>query len=925
MEKIKGWTIEDPSEQSGWSIEDGPMAGPIPKSTLASASRQNLDYAKRDMAAADLAANPPAGARVKAAPDWKSQVLKGILPAAGFIGGTAVGGTLGSVAGPLGAIAGGATGAGLGAGLGEAGNQVLERFVPGLGLGDAPQTSREAAGRIFPAMGEATTADLSGSALGKAVPMVARKFLPEGIPSSIPSATEELLRSKGISPSLGERATANAPRMAAYESKAAQTGIAQNIVQNEMAKRNSVITPWANQLAGQDAGVITDATIRNLADQKLAQIAAQQGDQEAAQAAAQSRVGSQIQDLAERLVKRRVDAEALAKASGNEELAQAVSGVNRPQGPIDAGENIIAAVRNKDAAVDAMEQILHEDNVKKPARALGVQVTWPESSQVAGNIYDAHKKAMATSAGSPYSAEAIAPIRRMAAAASPEAAFDSAAQQIYGKDFNQLTADQRKDLINFKDTRPQDWVAISGQVQSRPADIDAALNGRTAVLQTLRKLQRTGESNMSTASLGRLAESMTNDIGNSLPPDLRVEWNAARAFTKGEKAKFNSDYLKGLLRDQNPEAPEKVFAKVVQTGNETDATNLMRLISGDKEAVANLRRGAADYVLNNSETAADALSLLQKKPGIKAVLGDQYEPFFANISQKAQSETLSPGEDRLRKFLNQVIGAKEPSAAFNVAANARERTQEAFPGLVGDIEKASSEPGVSPQFERKQAFLREMARAKGREAIIDGASKNVETAARLKGMLANQPEAQMELGNAIYRHALDNATSSGPFGSPGSNFDPVKFYQEFQAVRPSLARFRSEDSLHELDQFAEAMRVLKLSSEHGEGVASSFHTLGIPKASMSAIGSLGLGIISGHPVSGAAAALGLMANEMTPNLFMRLSLKPGGAKFLLNKMLENPGAGSKATGLASFELQRILSGPDDKGSSIVGAKQPHLN
>ena len=156
-------------------------------------------------------------------------------------------------------------------------------------------------------------------------------------------------------------------------------------------------------------------------------------------------------------------------------------------------------------------------------------------------------------------------------------------------------------VITFADLSPErkqiveNMAVLIPQAQATPMTMGAALDARTGILQLGRQMEKAG-STPSVGVLEQIRKHMTTDIQAQMRPDILPQWLHARATVSANKEAINSAYIKKLFLHENPEVPERVFAKIIETGKESDIARLMDLIGGNKDALANIRRAAADYV-----------------------------------------------------------------------------------------------------------------------------------------------------------------------------------------------------------------------------------------------------------------------------------------------------------------------------------------
>ena len=300
-------------------------------------------------------------------------------------------------------------------------------------------------------------------------------------------------------------------------------------------------------------------------------------------------------------------------------------------------------------------------------------------------------------------------------------------------------------------------------------------------------------------------------------------------------------------------------------------------------------------------------------------MGDAYEGYFMRLSNMAKAEVQTPGQERLGKFLDSLIGVKEPAKAYEMAARTPEQAAVFGKDVGMAIRGAAKEPLMEkalkvkpeprPEFaarERHKQFLESVAKVDEEAKVISNASKSAGYTARLKGMLRGDRKAIGELGNRIHKQLLDDATANGGFGDAGAIFDPQKYAAAYRNARPSLARLRSWEAMEELDLFAQAMGTLQL--QKAGGITGKFHTLAAPSVVVGGLTTLAYAIKAGNPIAGLGAIMGEMA-YFSPKIFMNLVLKPGGPKLLTEAIYGNT-ATAKSAKLLAASIQAVMRGRD---------------
>jgi hypothetical protein len=321
--------------------------------------------------------------------------------------------------------------------------------------------------------------------------------------------------------------------------------------------------------------------------------------------------------------------------------------------------------------------------------------------------------------------------------------------------------------------------------------------------------------------LRHLYDTMTTDMMQGLPKPARLQFQQAMAATREVKSAFNSQLIQNMLREDRPAVAEKVFSRLMQSGNETDLKQLITLIGRDKEAVTATKRAAVDWLFKNSRNDEHALQLLEKRPGLRELFGKDYN----NLRQELASRVLqaeTPQKVLERKFLDKLTGTEDPSTVAKAALD-------------------------SPAY-----------------------------AERLARLTGTQPLVHQDMAVRMFQELVDKSTTNGPFGSVGSYFDAPEFNRNWKLQRESFSKFLAPEVLANIDKMSEAFS--KLTFEVKPGVAAKFHTLAEVRGASALAAAMVIGGFTGSMTEAAIAAP--LASIYGPYVFIKAVLSPTFGKLL---------------------------------------------
>jgi hypothetical protein len=537
-----------------------------------------------------------------------------------------------------------------------------------------------------------------------------------------------------------------------------------------------------------------------------------------------------------------------AGEAATEARAQQVAGRGELP-PSEAGDIILDTVRGQYEGIDALERVLH-GRVRTLAESEKVMVKTPPPFSAAAQFAAREAKRFAEAqkrAASPVTAEAETILRR----ASGADILDDISKEKVGAAFDDIPTVAQKKFDEIADAfgvkNPQNPLAreAAGQLMDIVRDefnklhgaaspealaakwrnevletarkqqipITQLMDARTGVMNTIRRMRQSGQFDNSTiGTLEHLTRLLTREIRESLPEGLHGMWTEARSLTKQQKADFATKFMRSLMNDQSPVAGEKVVRTLLTVGNETDAANLMKIIGQDENAVAALRRASVDFVQSHAQNAERALKYVEQRPGLKHILGDQYDTFINSLRRAAKVDE-SPVNAVYRAFLKRLLNDQDPDAAIGKA-------------LKSDLR-----------------------------------------ANRLHKLVTN-PQMRAQVGQDMFIRLVDDpsVTMNGPFGTPGAYFDPVAFANEWKQSRHVLAKFLPQESFQSIDEFASAVDSLKLShTVKGGDIAGRVKTL----QTFGGLGTAGYTALY-HPF----LAIGMLASTFTPRVFMNMTMNP---------------------------------------------------
>jgi hypothetical protein len=196
-------------------------------------------------------------------------------------------------------------------------------------------------------------------------------------------------------------------------------------------------------------------------------------------------------------------------------------------------------------------------------------------------------------------------------------------------------------------------------------------------------------------------------------------------------------------------------------------------------------------------------------------------------------------------------------------------------------------------------------------SLVERAAKSPEYADKLLQVIDKHPQAQSlrsQLGQRIFRNASDNAMVRGAFGSTDGTFDVSKFEQEYNAVRPSLAKVLPPDNLAAMDEFNKALDKYALSKGIGGGAGMTGRFLAIRQ--LFGAMSMARGLVTASPGTFAAGA----AISFGPRVWMELVTHPNLARSFAATLAKGGAAGaiSGATWQGKENKRPALQGPDGK-------------
>lgn len=399
-------------------------------------------------------------------------------------------------------------------------------------------------------------------------------------------------------------------------------------------------------------------------------------------------------------------------------------------------------------------------------------------------------------------------------------------------------------------------------------NFQAMWDARKSVGKMIGKLESQGViTNPQYAALKRMYGTMTDDMLKVLPAQLSSQFRIATSATAALKDKFNTDLLKSMLRHDQPAVAERVFDTVMRSGNETDLKSLTGIIGNNKEAMDSTRRAAITWIFKKSRNDEAALHLLEQRPGLKQLFGSSnYDGLVRELTERARVNA-TPAQRLEQKFLAKVTNIEDPQ----------------------DLAKRMYKSPVYTE--------------------------------HVGQLLKNQPLIMQDMGVRTFNELIDDSTHNGPFGYPGSQFDPVKFSQNWARKRDNFKQFLAPEVIRNMDEMAGALG--KLTFRPNQGVAAKFKTLAEVSAITSIGGTVLMGLLTGHPM--AAAETGVIApliGVYGPRMFIKATLSPTGSHILAEGLKLQPGTAA-ATAWSARLLEYIgREAASDNGTPKFPATPP---
>ena len=428
---------------------------------------------------------------------------------------------------------------------------------------------------------------------------------------------------------------------------------------------------------------------------------------------------------------------------GVADLNRLTSATGAPQqSPAELGEMIRGAIKGQFESGHPLSQEMERsayNAVLPQIQSQGIEVT-PTETQQSSLKYLREAKQVEQVLGK-YPQEER-PIMDSLRALSGEGIKDKAAAQLFdGMEYDKLDP-ARQQIVDR-------WMQQNPSAQNVP--FDAFWKARQEFGSRIGTLRSQGViDDKRLGVLDQIYGSMTKDMMSALPADLRSGLQSAFNLTAGQKELFGGQFIKSVLHSTNPMAAESVVDTLIRPGEETDINNMMKVLGNDPQAMGTLRQATQQWFNSNIKDADQGLKLLDARPGLRQILGPNYDALRSNLAQRALSEA-TPDEMRYQGFLKGIVGSQDPSTV---------------------ISKAVSSPYVADQLSR----------------------------------LATDPALRSRISSDMIGNIFDSATKGGVYGIPGSELDPHKLFASFADpnTRQALSKFMPVSAIDNLTTFARA-------------------------------------------------------------------------------------------------------------------------
>lgn len=354
--------------------------------------------------------------------------------------------------------------------------------------------------------------------------------------------------------------------------------------------------------------------------------------------------------------------------------------------------------------------------------------------------------------------------------------------------------------------------------------------------------------------LNSLRNSFRSDLSRGLEghPEIKDLWESANSATKEQKQEFGHKFLKEILYSPAPPSPESIVGKSFSDAGV--ARGIMSVLKSDPDAVAKLRQHAVEDLMHKSATAPQkAIALLtDQAKGYKEILGPSYASTMKQFTRRLEAYSGSKSGGWV-KFIKRLGGDDlDPSKTF--------------------------------------------------KQILDSPAY----AGHASRLIGSDDTLRAQVGDALYKHILDKVSSGVNFGAKDSMVDPVALAEELTKAKPVLEQFYKPEQISTLEDFADGLRKLSLSSGPTASRFGVYRTL-------TAMGYL----LTSAPLgrSPASAFSSVMAITTIPDAFLRFSMSPVGARWLENGFYKQD-AKWLAQGAALLASMRHAANDNASGASV---------
>jgi hypothetical protein len=665
-------------------------------------------------------------------------------------------------------------------------------------------------------------------------------------------------------------------------------------------------------------------------DAKTQQAAADeqaQAAKDAAEAKATHAQGSAMQDTAATELENR----RAAGVQGAKDIAKGISG--QDELPVtEADRQIIDALRSGNQEAKTEEGAAH-DALSAAAKAKGVTVDTAPMQDVAKNIVQLEGPAkdlvMSSLPASTYKMlEKAAEGENANSPLDPYAQSMTGKTYSEVKGLAQSPPSGRAAISGAGGT---DWKSSLAQIEGEAAKngiqpmesgvpFDVMKTGRTGVREALQgartHFKSTGLGGNAVRVLQDLHGSMTDAMKKSLEPhpDLAQQFDKANALTVDRTSRYvDPRFVRNLVYKGDS---QKVIGAVMRSGGEQEAAALNKALENHPVARGSAQRAAMDYILKRSTKDATgelpgtvrpdkldydlAVRNAENSPALKTLLGDEgYQKFHDDLEQKRLA-ARDPDEVRFEDYLQKVVKAETPEKAAKLSANEQQfgRLAQGRPELTPTPAPTAPAPDLLTNNPTVKGAERKVAGAKQAldklkptvdtkgvqtvtsgianelqpSTIVDRAGSQPEYTDKLLQVIDRAPNGQElrnQLGQRIYRNAMDKSMVNGAFGAKEAIADTGKMQSEYQAVRPSLERILPKENIAAMDELHQALGKYSLSG--GIGSSGGMGSRIMQMRQLFAIPMMIHGILTGNPATAGmgAAVLG------GPKLWMQFATHPG--------------------------------------------------